>query len=358
MRRPPNRLIRLFAVLSVLALVLAACGGDDATDEPAETTAAGGDSEGDGDGEAPSLAGETVRLIVPYDPGGGFDTYARAVAPYIAGQLEAEVVVENRPGAGGLLGANEVFQADPDGLTIGIINYPGAVFGTLTGQEGATFDNSQWTVLGRIAAVSPMIYSSVDGALASADDLIGAEEDVVFSLGGVGSDAYYGTIIIGETLGFPYQLVTGYDGTGEQNAALLAGEADATFSSIDSAQAFIDSGDGVPLLYVSDEQAEAFPDTQTVIEAAGDDDDAVRVMESLAAVYSLERIIVAPPDVDPALAEVLGDALFAAMTDPEFEADMEEAERSLNVLGLEDARALIESASAGLEDLQPLLEEE
>jgi tripartite-type tricarboxylate transporter receptor subunit TctC len=352
--------------LAALALVVAACGGEateeTTVEEPAtettagaetpETTAAAETPETTAAAEGVSFEGETITLVVPYDAGGGFDQYARGVAPYLAEELGADVVIDNRPGAGGLIGANVVFQAEGDGLTIGIINYPGAVFGALTEQEGVSFDNSQWQVLGRIAAVSPMIYAGADSGFATWEDVVASESDVVFSLGGVGSDAYYGTAVIGNALGFPYQLITGYDGTSEQNAAVLAGEAQLTFASLDSASSFLESGDGVPLVYLSEERAADYPDVPTIIEVAGDSEN---IMSALAAVYSLERIIVAPPGTPDEIADALGEALIAAMTNEAFIADMAALERSLNVLDRAGATALIGEVAAGLTDLEPLL---
>lgn len=59
-----------------------------------------------------------VRMIVPYTPGGGIDTVARALAQKLSEQLGANFVVENRPGAAGVLGAEIVARAAPDGYTL------------------------------------------------------------------------------------------------------------------------------------------------------------------------------------------------------------------------------------------------
>ncbi len=61
-----------------------------------------------------------VKLIVPFPPGGGTDGVARSVAASLSQSLGQPVIVENRPGAGGTIGANAVATAPPDGYTIGI----------------------------------------------------------------------------------------------------------------------------------------------------------------------------------------------------------------------------------------------
>lgn len=59
-----------------------------------------------------------IRIVVPYPPGGGSDVAARLISERMSPKLGQTVVVENRPGAGGLLGTDAVFRAEPDGYTL------------------------------------------------------------------------------------------------------------------------------------------------------------------------------------------------------------------------------------------------
>ena len=86
--------------------------------------------------------GKTIRIVVGYTAGGGFDTYSRAIARHLAKHIPGKpaVIVENMPGAAGLVAVNSVYRAGwPDGLTI--VNFQGTqVMGQILGREGVEFD--------------------------------------------------------------------------------------------------------------------------------------------------------------------------------------------------------------------------
>src|ERR1019366_7839220 len=84
------------------------------------------------DAERAYFSGKTVRLVVGYGPGGGYDAYARMIAPHFSKVLGASVVVENQPGAGGLVALNRIYAAAPDGLTMMIVNGTGSALLQLT----------------------------------------------------------------------------------------------------------------------------------------------------------------------------------------------------------------------------------
>ena len=78
------------------------------------------------DSRAQALPNKPVTLIVPFAPGGNLDVVARAIAPALEQQLGRNVIVDNRPGAGGIIGASAVSRAEPDGSTL-LVTTPNAV---------------------------------------------------------------------------------------------------------------------------------------------------------------------------------------------------------------------------------------
>jgi tripartite-type tricarboxylate transporter receptor subunit TctC len=90
-----------------------------------------------------------IRLVVPFPPGAGTDTVARYVAQKLSDRLGQQVVVDNRTGAGGAIGAAEVAKADPDGYTLLFVASP---FTTVA----ASARNPGYDPVGQFAPVAPI----------------------------------------------------------------------------------------------------------------------------------------------------------------------------------------------------------
>ena len=82
-------------------------------------------------------AGKTVRMIVGSGVGGGYDVFSRLIAPYLSKTLGTTVIVENVPGAGGLVALNKLYVASPDGLQISLVQGTMAAVAQLTGDQAA-----------------------------------------------------------------------------------------------------------------------------------------------------------------------------------------------------------------------------
>ena len=93
--------------------------------------------------------GKTIKLVVGYGPGGGFDTYARLIAPHLEKAMGATVIVENRPG-GGLTALNQIVRAKADGLRLMLAHGEAAVLAQLIDKPGVRFDLTKVTWLGRV----------------------------------------------------------------------------------------------------------------------------------------------------------------------------------------------------------------
>ena len=79
---------------------------------------------------------KTIRIVVPFAPGGGTDVIARTRAQEMAKDLGATIIIENKPGANGMIGAETVAKAPPDGYVLGIAS-PGTHAANATSKESS-----------------------------------------------------------------------------------------------------------------------------------------------------------------------------------------------------------------------------
>jgi tripartite-type tricarboxylate transporter receptor subunit TctC len=361
MTKKRTRWLAVAAPAMAASLVLSACGSgggglDGADDEAPAAESPGGEETTAPEDECAALDGETVTVVVPYNPGGGFDTFIRLLEPHLEEELEGvQVNVENQPGGGGLIGANAVFRSAPEDLTIGLINYPGAVFAELTEQEGATFDNTQWTVLGRLGALPPLVYTGPDSQYTDFESMLAAQEPVTFGIGGVGSDAYYVAVALGKIFEFPNEIIGGYPGSGEADAALLVGEVDASINSGGAGVLMVEGSGANPIVVVSNEPLPELPDAPLIGEFGEGDDE--EVLSALASMYDVERVMVGPPGMDEGVTNCLAAGINAAASNPEYAESMEAAGYPVNPLPREETVALTEEVAGSVDALRDLLQE-
>lgn len=302
------------------------------------------------------FTGKTIHMIVPHGAGGGFDTYARAAAPYLEKELGATVVVDNVKGAGGNIGRNQLYRADPDGLTIGFTSFPSMVFSQLSGADGVQYDVAKWNMLGRVAAESEVMSVPKAGKYQSLDALMNADGPVRIPLSGVGDDTFFKAMIVAKGLGIDIIPVTGYDGASEAFAAGMRGDGEILSSSIGSSKKLIESGEIKPILQISlipDTSLEDVPLASDVIE----DPSMKTFVKSIAGIAALDRSFFAPPGVPEDRLAELQDAVAATIQNPEFVSAMESAGRTVSFMSAEEETEILNEAMANADDLIPLLEE-
>jgi tripartite-type tricarboxylate transporter receptor subunit TctC len=175
---------------------------------------------------APYYEGKTIKLVVGFSPGGGFDTYSRVIGRHLGKHLPGNpvVIVENMTGAASLVAANHVYKvAKPDGLTI--LNFHGnQVVNQVIGKPGIEFDARRFEYLGSPTQDNVACAFAKSSGITSFDTLKNAKSPV--KLGGVapGDTTYNTAKILQAALNLPIQLVAGYKGTAEVRLAAEAGE--------------------------------------------------------------------------------------------------------------------------------------
>ncbi|WP_328418484.1 tripartite tricarboxylate transporter substrate binding protein [Micromonospora sp. NBC_00389] len=288
-----------------------------------------------------NFEGKKIDLIVPFDPGGGYDQYARQLAPALGKKLGAKILVINKPGAGGLLATNELWKAKPDGTEIALFNMTGHVGSALAQAEGVQYQAEKFSYIGRISSEPDLVVVKAGGKLNSFDDVkaVASDKPVRFSATGPGSNEYVGPLVLERTLNFKAELVTGYGGSNEALLGVVAGNVDAYSRSLSSQLPAINSGDCKPVLVIGAERVKEFPDVPTVLEVA--DDTQRALLETHTKLIESGRTLSGPPGMDPQLLEELRKAFEEVVTDPAYQAEAEKAGRPVGFTSGADVQSVV-----------------
>lgn len=266
--------------------------------------------------------GKTVTFIVATKAGGGYDAYARAVAPYLQKYLPGStVIIKNVPGAGHIIGANETYASKPDGLTIGTFN-TGLIYSQLIGAEGMKFDLTKFTWIAKMSSDNRVLMVSTKSPYKTFDDVLKSSKPIVLSSAGVASASQTDAEMLAKALGFKVKMISGYQGN-DSDLAMLRGEVDGTVGSYSSLLHFVDEGDGRILLQVGAKKVPGLDAPLASDLAKGDGEPIVAILTANA---SLGRLVAAPPGVPPERREALIEAFQKAMVDPDYVAFMKKGQ--------------------------------
>ncbi len=215
-------------------------------------------------------AGKPLRLVVPFTPGGSTDILARALAPKLAAALGVQVLVDNKPGAGGSLGAAEVAKAEADGNTllmghIGTLAVNPAIYPRLAYDPVKSFAPVAWVA--RVPNV--LVVPAASKARTFNDFINGARANpgrYTYSSGGNGSAAHI-TFEYLKLRAQIFMLHIPYRGTAPSVTDLMAGQVDATFTGAPAVLPQVRSGRLRALAVSSPQRIGPLPDVPTVAES-------------------------------------------------------------------------------------------
>jgi len=286
--------------------------------------------------------GKTVEFLVPYKPGGGYDLYARALAPYLEKLTGATIVVKNLPGAAGLLAVNNLYTAAPDGLTIAIANLDTAITGELFKDEACQFETLKFTWLARLTDEVYFLSMSAKSPYKTIADVLGTK--VPIKIGAVSKSDATGTAASAfiEALGLNAKMVIGYGGTKDVEMACIKGEVDAMSCSASSTVRYAKTGETIPVVVLAEERTKDLPNVPTIFEAVKLSKEAKWVVEKRIAIGGVTRSVLAPPNLSKDKAKFLEEAISKTLSDPTFIEAAKKQELFINYLPGEKARKLAE----------------
>jgi tripartite-type tricarboxylate transporter receptor subunit TctC len=219
---------------------------------------------------ADAQAARSVRIIVPFTPGGSTDILARALAPKLSAALGQNVIIENRPGAGGSLGAGEAAKAEPDGNTL-LMGHIGTLAVNPSIYPKLPYDPlSSFVPVAYVARVPNVLVVRTASPLRSLKDLVEAARArpgaLSYSSGGNGSAAH----ITFESLKLRtkiFMLHIPYRGTAASVTDVIAGQVDCTFTGAPAVLPRVKSGRLRALAVSSPQRLAVAPDVPTVAES-------------------------------------------------------------------------------------------
>ena len=184
--------------------------------------------------------GKTVRILVGSPPGGGYDIYARLVAPALEAKIGATVLVENKSGNGGLAALATLLVRPADGLTIMNGSAEAAILSQMLARPGVTWDVTKLNWLAKLASAPKLWFVGKDARYQSIAAALQADP-LTWSATGPADDISDVQATISYVLGLKSKIVTGYRGSGDMSLAVIRNEVDSGLLSADSALQHIDS---------------------------------------------------------------------------------------------------------------------
>lgn len=298
--------------------------------------------------------GKTIKIVVAYAPGGGYDTISRLVAQHLGKYIPGNptVIVENRPGAGGMLALNQIYNTERrDGTVIASFaeNQP---LLQATGAEGVQFDANKLNFLMSSLKATGTCVARTDSGVNNLQDLMSGKQLIVGTNapGSAGNDI---PAVLNGALGTNFKLVPGYDGFAKILLALESREVDGFCASFDT------------LVVTAKNQLEGSNPTAKTIVVLSDNppdhpfvkgvpsalsfaktDEAKQLIRAIDAPAQMTKPFAFGPEVPQERVNAMRRAFEATYADPEFLAQADQAKIPLNPASGEETEKIVEGVFA------------
>jgi len=275
--------------------------------------------------------GKTVRIIVGFAAGGGFDAYSRVIGRHLAKYIPGNptVIVDNMPGVGSLIAANNVYNAGPkDGTAIANLGGP-IILEQLFGNTAVQFDMGKFRYLAVPVAEAYVVAVTKKSGVTRFEDLLGPNaKEIVF--GGVpGSTVEHAPLLLKNVLGANVRVVSGYKGTSEVRMAIESGEVNGIVNTwpslrITSLEKFT-SGEWLILAQLADTPLADLPvkKVPTIKDIAKSEEHRQLLRFGTSVLNMFGKVYVLPPGVPADRANALEAAFVKTFADKEFLAECE-----------------------------------
>ena len=249
-----------------------------------------------------------IRLIVGFAPGGGTDIVARALAPKMSESLGQSVIIENRPGAGGLIGTGVVVNAEPDGYTLLVQSASYAANPAI--YKKLPYDPLKSLIDVAILGQTPYVMiTAADGPYQSIRDLVIAAKskpgEITFASAGVGSSTHLAAEYFNQLMGVKLIHVP-YKGSPEAIQDTMSGRTAFYMAPLDTAIGQLKGGKVRALGVTSKARNAAVPEIPSIAEQGYPNFE-----------IGLWFGVWAPAGTSPAIVSKINQSINQSMQDPE-----------------------------------------
>jgi tripartite-type tricarboxylate transporter receptor subunit TctC len=303
--------------------------------------------------QEPFYQGKTIRVVVGFTSGGFYDRWSRLLARYVPKHLPGnpEMVVQNMPGAGGLIAANHVYTvAKPDGLTLGMMSY-GMYLDQMVGRQEVQYDVRKFHWIGSPEKSDVLVYMRSDAPYKSIEDIQKASTPPKCGSTGTAGTDFILARLLEETLGAKIETVLGYPGGSEIDLAVEKGEVQCrgmTAAPFFGREPFISwrkRNFVNVLLYGGVKRDKRIPDTPTIYEIFDKEktpEESRRVADVILRGGDFGRPWVMPPNTPPQAVNVMRAAYAKAMADPALLDEAKKGKLEAEYVSGEDLQKLAE----------------
>jgi tripartite-type tricarboxylate transporter receptor subunit TctC len=216
---------------------------------------------------AETFPNRTIRIIVPYAPGGSIDLTARVIAKNLQDSVGQSVIVENKPGANAAIGIEAVMRSEPDGHTLVILSDSPVTINVHL--SPVNYDPlTDLVPIGKVVSSPLILTANANAGIASIADLVAAAKAKPLSYGvaGVGSSSYLAGELLQRELGLTMQPVS-YRGGAPAAAAIASGEVPVGLTDTGAVLPMIGSGQLIALGVAEPVRSRSMPNIPTLREA-------------------------------------------------------------------------------------------
>jgi tripartite-type tricarboxylate transporter receptor subunit TctC len=209
-----------------------------------------------------------IRLVVPFPPGGLIDTMARLVAPSLAKELGQPLVVENKPGAGGGIGAADVARAAPDGHTLLMASPPLTIAPAI--YKSLPYNPADIQAIALFGQLPNVLLVNPESGINSVKDLVERARTspgkLNYGSNGNGTTIHLSSELLKSQAGIHVVHIP-YRGTAMANLALMSKEVDMMFDNLPPALPHVRAGKMRALAVTTASRNPALPDVPTMMES-------------------------------------------------------------------------------------------